>query len=77
MAEYEYLFDMPELLKEKPLDAAYIMKRAVDSKLAPTAVRVDNEKAAVFFYFNQPLEKDQKKALDSMVKELFQEWKKR
>ncbi|MEM2195221.1 MAG: hypothetical protein QW803_12235 [Candidatus Methanomethylicia archaeon] len=75
MNEYEYLFDSPELLKDKPLDAAYILEVVSKSKLKPIVVRVDNYRGQVIFYFEKTLGKEEKSELDLLVKKIFQEWK--
>ena len=75
MNAYEYLFDSPELLKDKPLDAAYILETANKSKLKPLVVRVDNDRGQVIFYFEKPLGREEKSELDLLVKKIFQEWK--
>ncbi|MEM4531662.1 MAG: hypothetical protein QXY39_07330 [Thermofilaceae archaeon] len=76
MSEYEYLFESPELLRDRPLDAARILEAVSKSKLKPLAVRVDNDRGQVIFYFEKPLEKDEKSELDLIVKKIFQEKKK-
>ncbi|MEM4975710.1 MAG: hypothetical protein QXT64_00120 [Desulfurococcaceae archaeon] len=77
MPEYEYIFDMVELLKDKPLDAARILEAVAKPGFKPLAVKVDNERGQVVFYFSNPLGREEKSDLDLLVKKIFQEWKKR
>jgi len=72
---YEYIHPDVETLKQKPLRADQVMKLAEGAGLKPIAVRVDNATGQMFFYFDKPLEKEDKDKLDKLVEKLFREWK--
>ncbi|MEM0121261.1 MAG: hypothetical protein QW688_07490 [Thermoprotei archaeon] len=72
---YEYIHPDVEALKRKPLGADQVMKLAEEAGLKPIVVRVDNATGQLFFYFEKPLEKEDKEKLDKLVEKLFREWK--
>ncbi|MEM1522294.1 MAG: hypothetical protein QXU69_04670 [Thermofilaceae archaeon] len=72
---YEYIHPYVEALKRKPLRADQVMKLTEEAGLKPIAVRVDNATGQLFFYFDNPLEKEDKEKLDKLVEKLFREWK--
>ncbi|MEM1868549.1 MAG: hypothetical protein QXU90_00345 [Acidilobaceae archaeon] len=73
---YEYIHPDVELLKQKPLRADHVMKLVEEAELKPIAVRVDNATGQLFFYFDKPLDKEDKEKLDKLVEKLFrEEWK--
>ena len=71
---YEYLYPRVERLREKPLTSDHLMRRAIEAKLNPLAVRVDNNTGQVFFYFKAELDKEAKKTLDKLIDEAFRGW---
>ncbi|MEM4429643.1 MAG: hypothetical protein QXM08_00585 [Thermofilaceae archaeon] len=72
---YEYIHPDVEALKRKPLRADQVMKLAEEAGLKPIAVRVDNATGQLFFYFDEPLSREEKEKLDKLVEKLFREWK--
>jgi len=68
---YEVPLPKPELLRERPMDAAKLMRYLVDRGLRPIAVTVDNAGGKVFAYFAEPLSRDRAKELMELVLDYY------
>jgi len=71
---YEYLYERVERLKEKPFDAAEVMKMLNKADIYPLHLRVDNTTGQIIVYFERSLDKREKEALDEFFKKLFIGW---
>ncbi|MEM3484794.1 MAG: hypothetical protein QXI12_04160 [Candidatus Methanomethyliaceae archaeon] len=69
--EYEYLVSDASILREKPLNAESIMRKANEAKIYPIAVRVDNLMGQVILYFKEPLKDKEKRSLDEFMRALL------